>query len=130
VCGYRARVQWLLVFLGGGIGAVLRYELGGWVQGHAGAAFPWGTFAVNALGCFAIGLLATAIDERHFGGLPVRTFLLPGLLGGFTTFSSFGLETWRLLEAGMLAAALGNAAASVLVCVAGVAAGVALGRLS
>jgi CrcB protein len=122
-------VIWLLVFVGGGVGALLRYELGGWVQGHAGAALPWGTFAVNALGCLAIGLLATAIDEHRVGGPGVRAFLLPGLLGGFTTFSAFGLETWRLLEAGTTIAALGNAVGSVVVCVAAVAAGVALGRL-
>jgi CrcB protein len=122
-------VIWLLVFVGGGVGAVLRYELGGWVQGHAGAALPWGTFAVNALGCLAIGVLATAIDERQVGGPDLRAFLLPGVLGGFTTFSAFGLETWRLVEAGMPFAGLGNAVASVVVCVAAVAVGVVLGRV-
>ena len=122
-------MHWLLLFLGGGIGAVLRYELGGWVQAGAGPAWPWGTLAVNALGCFAIGLVATWIDERGGAGVAWRLFLVPGLLGGFTTFSAFGLETWRLLEQGALAAAAGNALGSVAVCLAGVAAGVVLGRL-
>lgn len=119
---------WLVVFLGGGIGALLRYELGGWAQARMGSGFPWGTFAVNALGCLAIGVLATWIDERT-GGAPLgRAFLLVGVLGGFTTFSSFGLETWRLIEDGQALAAAANAAASVAVCVVAVAIGAVLVR--
>lgn len=121
-------MRWSWVFLGGGLGAVLRYELGGWVQAHAGPAFPWGTFFVNAIGCFAIGLLATLIDERGVGGAGLRSFLIPGLLGGFTTFSAFGLETWRLTEQAAWSAAAGNTLGSVIVCGIAVAAGVALGR--
>lgn len=121
-------MRWLWIFLGGGAGAVLRYELGGWVQAQGGAAFPWGTFAVNALGCLAIGVLATWIDERAGGGADLRAFLLTGLLGGFTTFSAFGLETWRLVEAGALGGAAANAVGSVVVCLAAVAAGAAIAR--
>lgn len=122
-------MRWLWIFVGGGLGAVLRYELGGWVQARGGATFPWGTFAVNALGCFAIGLVATWIDERQAGGGPdLRLFLVAGMLGGFTTFSAFGLETWRLVEDAAFAAAAANAIGSVAVCVAAVAAGVALAR--
>jgi len=121
-------VTWALVFVGGGLGALLRYELGGLVQARAGAAFPWGTFAVNALGCLAIGVLATWIDERGGASAAARAFLIAGLLGGFTTFSAFGLETWRLVEAGRALAAAGNAGASVVVCVAAVALGAALVR--
>jgi CrcB protein len=121
-------MQWLLVFVGGGLGAILRFELGGFVQARAGAAFPWGTFAVNAIGCAAIGLLATWIDERAVGDARWRAFLVTGVLGGFTTFSAFGLETWRLVEDGALAAALANALGSVVTCVAAVAAGVAIAR--
>jgi CrcB protein len=122
-------MRWLLLFLGGGLGAVLRYELAGWVQGAAGPSWPWGTFAVNAAGCFAIGWLATWIDEHGGGSAALRLFLVPGLLGGFTTFSAFGLETWRLLEQGALGPATGNVLASVGVCLAAVAAGVVVGRL-
>jgi len=121
-------VTWALVFVGGGLGALLRYELGGLVQARAGAAFPWGTFAVNALGCLAIGVLATWIDERGGASAAARAFLIAGLLGGFTTFSAFGLETWRLVEDGRALAAAGNAGASVVVCVAAVALGAALVR--
>lgn len=121
-------MRWWWIFVGGGVGAVLRYELGGWVQGHAGPALPWGTFAVNALGCLAIGVLATWIDERAGGGPELRVFLLTGLLGGFTTFSTFGLETWRLVESGATGAAAANALGSVAVCLAAVWAGVAIAR--
>ena len=121
-------MQWPWIFVGGGLGAVLRYELGGWVQAHAGAGFPWGTLAVNAIGCVSIGLFATLIDERGVGGVELRAFLLPGLLGSFTTFSAFGLETWRLAEQAAWGAATGNALGSLVVCGLAVAAGVALGR--
>ena len=116
------------MFLGGGLGSLLRFELGGFVQARIGPAFPWGTLSVNALGCLAIGVLATWIDERSGAGHETRLFLIAGLLGGFTTFSTFGLETFRLLEEAGYAAALGNAAGSFVVCLTAVAIGVAIGR--
>lgn len=123
-----ARVRWILVFLGGGLGSLIRFELGGIVQARAGFAFPWGTLVVNVLGCLTIGLLATWIDERDGGGAETRMFLVAGLLGGFTTFSSFGLETFRLLEEARYAAAFGNAAGSVILCLMAASIGVAIAR--
>ena len=127
VASYPMRFGW--IFLAGGAGALLRYALSGIVQGRAGEAFPWGTLAVNVVGCFAIGLLATAFEERSVLSSELRLALLVGLLGGFTTFSTFGLETWRLLEGGEPMAALGNALGSVVACLFAVAAGIQLGRL-
>jgi CrcB protein len=121
------RLLW--IFLGGGAGSVLRYAIAGWVQGAAGAAFPWGTFAVNVSGCFVIGALATLLAERSLLGPDARLFLLVGMLGGYTTFSTFGLETWRLVESAEWARAAGNALGSVAVGVIGVAAGVTVARL-
>ncbi len=121
-------MRWLLVFLGGGLGSLLRFELSGFVQARMGFAFPWGTLSVNALGCLAIGLLATWFDERSGTSIEARHLLVAGLLGGFTTFSAFGLETFRLLEEARYAAALGNAAGSLVVCLAAVAIGIAIGR--
>jgi CrcB protein len=120
--------RWLAVFVGGGIGSLLRYLIGGWVQGGAGAAFPWGTFVVNASGCLAIGAFATWLTERTAATPELRLFLLVGVLGGYTTFSTFGLETWRLVESAEWLRAAGNAAGSVAAGLAGVAAGVALAR--
>lgn len=121
-------MRWLWVFLGGGIGSVLRYLVGGWVQGAAGTAFPWGTFVVNASGCFAIGVLATWLTERSAPAPELGAFLLVGVLGGYTTFSSFGIETFRLLEAAAWLRAAGNALGSVAAGLAGAAAGVLLAR--
>jgi CrcB protein len=122
------RVHVVLVFLGGGLGAALRFLIAGTVQERVGPAFPWGTFAVNALGCFAIGVLATWFQERDGTSIGAQMFWIPGVLGGFTTFSAFGLETVRLLEGAQWAAAFGNVLGSVAVCLAAVALGVAVGR--
>ncbi len=123
-----ARVKWLLLFAGGGIGAVLRFALALWVDERTDPPFPWGTFAVNGAGCFAIGLIATLADERELLSGPTRLFLVAGVLGGFTTFSTFGIETWRLAVDGHPLQAGLNALGSVVVGVAAVVAGVLLGR--
>jgi fluoride exporter len=99
-----------LVFLGGGIGASLRHLLGGAAQALSrSATFPWGTLAVNVSGCFVIGLLAQLSESRGVPSGQARTFLFVGILGGYTTFSSFGNETLNLLRGGEALAALANA---------------------
>ena len=91
----------LLVALGGAIGSVLRYETGALVLRQVGTAqFPWGTFTVNVLGCAIAGALA-GLGERHgFLTAEMRLLLFTGFLGGFTTFSAFGVETIALVERG------------------------------
>ena len=123
-------MRWLLLFLGGGIGTILRYEVSGLVQDHLGSSFPWGTFVVNVTGCLAIGLFATLADERGMLGSPARLFLMVGVTGGYTTFSTFGLETWRLLQTGDLVPAFANVAGSVVVGLVSLVIGVFLGRLA
>ena len=123
-------VPWLVIFVGGGLGAMLRYGFGGLVQRAIGSFFPWGTFVVNASGCLAIGILATLLEERSLLGPSWRLFLLVGVLGGYTTFSSFGLETWRLVETGDWLRAAANAGGSVALGLGAVACGVALARLA
>lgn len=88
----------LLVFAGGGIGSVLRYVLATTVQKGTGGPFPAGTFAVNVLGCFGIGLVGALGLERAAISPEARVFLMIGLLGGFTTFSSFAWESLGLLS--------------------------------
>ena len=99
----------LLVGLGGGIGAESRYLLGGWLHGQLGDGFPWGTFAVNALGSLMIGLVF-GLAQR--GSLPpaATLFLAVGVLSGFTTFSAFSYETMRLLANGNVGASFLNVA--------------------
>jgi len=104
-----------LVFLGGGIGASLRHLLGGAAQALSrSATFPWGTFAVNVTGCFAIGLLAQLAESRGVPSGQGRTFLFVGVLGGYTTFSAFGNETIGLLRGGEALAAAANAGGQVV----------------
>ena len=91
----------LLVGLGGFLGAIARYRLGAAVMHGTGLArFPIGTFVVNVAGCLAIGLLAGVVARYHVLGTEARLFLFTGLLGGFTTFSAFGLESVELLRRG------------------------------
>lgn len=108
----------LLVGLGGFAGAVARYLLGGWVLHHTlSAKFPWSTFAVNVLGCLVIGVLSGLAERVEWFTPPVRLLLLTGLLGGFTTFSAFGLETVHLLRRGEPWVAAAYALGSVVVCI-------------
>jgi fluoride exporter len=113
--------QLLLVGLGGCCGAIARYKLGGWVLHHTlDWRFPLGTFAVNLLGCLVAGLLTGLIERHHVFSADTRIFLFTGLLGGFTTFSAFGVETMFLMRRGELAIAMLYAAVSVGGGVAGV----------
>ena len=121
-------MKWWLVFAGGGVGSALRYAVGLWVYAWTGPGFPWGTFAVNATGCFLIGVIATLADERAWISPSARLLLVTGLLGGFTTFSSFGMETWQLAADGRPWLALANAAGSVAVGLVAVAAGIQITR--
>ena len=89
--------------LGGFTGAVLRYLVSGWIQNRSGSIdFPYGTAAVNLAGCFVIGALSYLVEARSFFSVEIRMFLLVGLLGSFTTFSTFGNETLNLLRSGRI----------------------------
>jgi fluoride exporter len=108
--------QILLVGLGGGLGAIARFKLGGLVLHHSvDWRFPLGTFLVNVLGCLIIGLVSGAVERYDAFSTDTRVFLLTGLIGGFTTFSAFGLETVFLLRRGEVGVALAYVALSVLV---------------
>jgi CrcB protein len=107
----------LHVALGGAIGSVLRYQVGRamthWLGPQAVTAFPWATLTVNIAGSLAMGLLAGYLARYGEGGEQARLLLGVGLLGGFTTFSAFGLETVYLLRKGELLVAGSNIALSV-----------------
>lgn len=104
----------LLVALGGALGSVGRYKLSGWLLHHAiDWKFPIGTFTVNVVGCLAAGVLAGLAEKHEFFTADARLLLFTGLLGGFTTFSAFGLETMFLLKRGELGVATLNVALSV-----------------
>ncbi len=104
----------LVVGAGGFVGSVGRYLLSGWVHRLLPyTAFPWGTLAVNVSGCFLIGLFSGLADSRQLWGPELRLFVMLGVLGGFTTFSSFAYETAALARDADLARALTNIALQV-----------------
>ena len=106
----------LLVALGGAIGSVARFKLSGWVL-HATPnwRFPTGTFVVNVIGCLIAGLLAGMAVKQDLFTPEARLLLFTGLLGGFTTFSAFGLETLLLLKRGEAGVAVANVVVSIAV---------------
>ncbi len=120
----------LMVGLGGFLGSVLRYGAGE-VMGRipCSACPPLGTLFVNAIGCLLIGLLAGLAEARGILAVETRLFLLVGLLGGFTTFSTFGLESYELLRMGNWPLALGNVGAQVVVGLAAVWCGFLVSKL-
>jgi len=89
---------WLLVAIAGAAGTLFRYGLGDWLARATGGTFPWETLAINTFGSLAIGVLAGLVDRGALLPPPIRMALMAGFLGGFTTFSTFALETMRLAE--------------------------------
>lgn len=118
----------LLVSLGGAAGSALRYLAGLAIAKFFGDKFPFGTLAVNVLGCAAIGFLAVLWSGTTPTHTNLRLLCLTGFLGGFTTFSAFGLETHRLLTRGETTLALANIALNVIVGLAAVGVGMRVGR--
>jgi len=106
----------LAVAAGGAVGAMLRWLMAGAVQRMAGGSFPWGTFAVNAVGSLALGFLFVYLIERSTIGELWRLAITVGLLGAFTTFSTYSLESIRLLQSGAFMLAAANVLGQVLVC--------------
>ena len=120
--------QVLAIAAGGAIGSLLRYGVSTWVHSLVGREFPYGTLAVNVLGCLVMGFLFVILVERVSDAALWRAALLIGVLGGFTTFSSFSIETFNLIEDGLWLRAMLNAAGSLVLCVGGTWIGVAAAR--
>ena len=102
----------IYIALAGGTGTLMRYWLSEWTARRFGETFPTGTLIVNLVGCFLAGLLYYLLFDRYLVSPTLRMVVLIGLLGGFTTFSSFGLQTFTLLRAGEMGLALLNIAVS------------------
>ena len=111
-------MTWLWVMLGSALGGGLRYWLSGLAAHHIGETFPIGTLIVNVTGCFVIGFFAalTGPDGRIFVGTEARQFVMTGICGGYTTFSSFGLQTLNLAQDGEWTLAGLNVVLSVVLC--------------
>ena len=106
----------MLIAIGGGAGSVLRYAIAGWSQRLADESFPLGTMVVNVLGCMAIGVLGAWFAEPHTVREEWRVALMVGLLGGFTTFSTFSFETLELANDGQWGRAAANAVLTNVLC--------------
>lgn len=119
----------LILFAAGGLGTVARYGLAGAVHRIVGQSFPWGTFAVNCLGSFLFGIVWIAATERDLLHADVRLYLLVGFMGAFTTFSTFLFESGQLLEDSQLLLFAGNIVGQVVVGLACLLLGFAVGRL-
>jgi CrcB protein len=117
------------VALGGALGAVARYQLSLWVHQRWPSAFPTGTLVVNLIGCLLLGVLAGTLDSRLPVSPTTRLFVGVGVLGAFTTFSTFELETLLAFERGQTGVAVSYVLVSVLVGLAAVWVGLRLGRM-
>ncbi len=118
----------MAIALAGAAGTLTRYALGGFVQRLLGAAFPWGTLVVNALGCLAFGVIWTAAQERGMLDAETRAVILVGFMGAFTTFSTFVAESGQLLSDRELLYGFGNLFLHVGLGLAAFYVGQALGR--
>jgi len=120
---------WLVTFLGGGIGAVSRQAVSHFAAVQFGESFPYGTLIANVSGCFLIGLADALLgaDSKLASTAEVRQFFMIGVLGGYTTFSSFSLQTLNLMRDGEWVAVSANVAGSVVLCLFGVFLGFAAG---
>jgi CrcB protein len=122
-----ARFLWIC--LGGAAGTGARYLLSGWLLRAAGPGFPWGTLAVNVVGSFLLGLIMQVSLTTGLISPALRLALTTGVMGGFTTYSTFNYETLQYLQQNEWLAALTNVAVTLLVCLAAGALGVLGGKL-
>ncbi len=121
-------MQWLAIALGGALGATSRFWVSHQVYQLMGRNFAWGTLSVNIIGSFVMGVVAVLLVDKFATSNEVRSFVMVGFLGAFTTFSTFSFETMQYLELGEINKALMNIAVSVVACLLAVGAGLWVGR--
>jgi fluoride exporter len=123
-------MKYLMVGFGGGLGSILRFWVGSYVSGKMGTRFPYGTFLINCTASFLIGLIITLLAEKAHWNPNLRYLIPIGFIGGYSTFSTFEYETFRVMQDGELWLALVNVGLSVVVGFFAVWLGVIVGRLS
>ncbi len=121
--------KYLIIGLGGFLGANARYLVGGWIAERFGSSFPYGTLVINVSGSFLIGLIMTLIVDRFSAPPSARLFLAIGFLGAYTTFSTFSFESLALIQERAYLAAGANLLANVLLGLGAVVLGVIIGRI-
>jgi CrcB protein len=118
----------VLIFLGGGIGSVMRFSLGKWISSFHSHHFPYGTLFVNVLACFVLGTLVGVADHKQIISPNARLFWTVGFCGGFSTFSTFSSETMTLIQTGFPFSSVVYVLASLLLCLAATYLGLYLGE--
>ncbi|MBS1555444.1 MAG: fluoride efflux transporter CrcB [Bacteroidetes bacterium] len=121
--------QLLLVFFGGGLGSVTRFVLGKWISTLHQHHFPWGTLAANVGACLAVGFFIGLADHKQIISPASRIFWVVGFGGGFSTFSTFSVETINLIQQGFTISSFSYVLASVALCVGATFAGLQLGEM-
>jgi CrcB protein len=121
-------LKYVMIGLGGFVGAIARFVIGSYVGNKLGTRFPYGTFVINCTGSFLIGLILTLLTERTHWNANWRYLIPIGFIGAYTTFSTFEYETARVVQDGQIVIALLNVSLSVVIGFAAVFAGIALGR--
>lgn len=121
--------QLLLVFFGGGLGSVTRFVLGKWISTLHQHHFPWGTLAANVGACLAVGFFIGLADHKQIISPASRIFWVVGFCGGFSTFSTFSVETINLIQQGFTISSFSYLLASVALCVGATFAGLQLGEM-
>ena len=120
--------EMLLIFVGGGIGSVMRFSLGTWISSFHSHHFPYGTLFVNVLACFVLGTLVGVADHKQIISPNARLFWTVGFCGGFSTFSTFSSETMTLIQTGFPFSSVVYVLASLLLCLAATYLGLYLGE--
>jgi CrcB protein len=118
----------ILVFLGGGLGSVLRYSIGKWIGTLHTHYFPFGTLVANILACFALGIILGITDARQLMSPSAKIFWAVGFCGGFSTFSTFSGETLSLIQSGFTGSSLLYIGLSLTLCIGATLAGLYLGQ--
>jgi CrcB protein len=123
-------MKYLMVWFGGGFGSILRFWVGSYIGGKMGTRFPYGTFLINCTASFLIGLIITLLAEKAHWNPNLRYLIPIGFIGGYSTFSTFEYETFRVMQDGELWIALLNVVLSVVIGFFAVWLGAIVGRLS
>jgi CrcB protein len=117
-----------LIFFGGGLGSVVRFTLGKWINSLHQQYFPWGTFVVNAIACLVVGLVIGLADHKQIISPNARIFWVIGFCGGFSTFSTFSVETISLIQNGFYLSSTLYIASSLFLCLSATYVGLFLGE--